>query len=84
MYRHFSGTLSEKEHALFDAAIEEYKRNKISFRSLIILLKSYVARFEDTYLEKQTFLEPYPPELRVNVDPNRDTDYWKTERRADE
>jgi uncharacterized protein YbgA (DUF1722 family) len=79
MFGSFSKNLSQKERTFFDGVIEDYQQNKICLLCLLNMLKSYALRFEDRYIETQTFLEPYPKELILTVEQDRDRDYWKTE-----
>jgi uncharacterized protein YbbK (DUF523 family)/uncharacterized protein YbgA (DUF1722 family) len=79
MFGSFSKNLSQKERTFFDGVIEDYQQNKICLLCLLNMLKSYALRFEDKYIETQTFLEPYPKELMVTVEQDRERDYWKAE-----
>jgi uncharacterized protein YbbK (DUF523 family)/uncharacterized protein YbgA (DUF1722 family) len=79
IFNRFSGKVSNKEQTFFASVIKEYKQNKICFLCLLEILKSYALRFEDEYIENQTLSEPYPKELMVTVEPDRERDYWKSE-----
>lgn len=79
MFGSFSKNLSQKERTFFDRVIEDYQQNKICLLCLLNMLKSYALRFEDRYIETQTFFEPYPKELILTIEQDRERDYWKAE-----
>ena len=56
----------EKEHIL--TACLEYKEGIIPLIAVIKLLNLYVMRFNEEYLKKQKFLNPYPKELALRSD----------------
>ncbi len=56
----------EKEHIL--AACDEYKQGIIPLIAVIKLINLYVTRFNEEYLKKQKFLNPYPKELALRSD----------------
>lgn len=53
--------------------LERYKKNKISLETLKEASKFLI---KDRELLKQSFYEPFPQELTVTADPDRDKDYW--------
>lgn len=59
-------TKEEKEHIL--NACEEYKNGYIPLIAVTKLINLYVARFDQEYLAKQKFLNPYPKELALRSD----------------
>lgn len=59
-------TKDEKEHIL--NACEEYKNGIIPLIAVIKLLNLYVKKFDEKYLKKQKFLNPYPKELALRSD----------------
>jgi uncharacterized protein YbgA (DUF1722 family)/uncharacterized protein YbbK (DUF523 family) len=62
-YNHFSKKLNAKEKNYFHHLIEEYRDARIPLSSILILLKDWVMRFDDEFLAKQTFFQPYPEDL---------------------
>jgi len=62
-YGWVSDGLSSAEKKLFLDAVEEYRDDRVTLATLLHLLKSYVVRFEHTYLGSQHFLSPYPQPL---------------------
>jgi uncharacterized protein YbgA (DUF1722 family)/uncharacterized protein YbbK (DUF523 family) len=62
----FSNNINSKEKKSFLNNLEKYRNNKITVSSVQLLLKSWVIKYEQNYLEEQTFFSPYPEEL-MNV-----------------
>jgi uncharacterized protein YbgA (DUF1722 family) len=60
---YFSAKLSSAEKTFFLNTLEEYRREQIPLSVPLSLLRSYIVRFEEKYLEQQTFFEPYPHEM---------------------
>jgi len=76
---YFSGRLSNAEKTIFLENIQRYRDGKITICPNTTLLKSWIARFEDDYLARQTFFEPYPQDL-IEIDPavsHKGRDLWK-------
>ena len=76
---HFSEELSEREKAFFFEWIQKYRDGKVSLCPAINTIKSWIVRFEDEYLMRQTFFNPYPEGL-MEVDPvhsHMREDLWK-------
>jgi uncharacterized protein YbgA (DUF1722 family) len=51
----------EKQHFL--SLLEEYRIGRATLAGPLAILQSWIARFEESYLAQQSYLEPYPPEL---------------------
>lgn len=68
IYGYFKKEISkeEKEHIL--SSCDEYKEGIIPLIAVIKLLNLYVKRFDNSYLKKQKFLNPYPKELALRSD----------------
>jgi uncharacterized protein YbgA (DUF1722 family) len=79
-FTRFAPQLTSAERAFFAEVIADYEQNRVCFLCVLDALKAYALRFEDAYIASQTLLEPYPKPLMVTVEPDRDRDYWKTER----
>lgn len=60
---YFSKKLSHNEKTFFLGALEQYRHGKMPLLLSQNLIRSWIIRFDDVYLQKQTFFEPYPPEL---------------------
>jgi uncharacterized protein YbgA (DUF1722 family)/uncharacterized protein YbbK (DUF523 family) len=76
----FSKNLSGEEKQFFLKTLDDYKAGIIPFSVLIGIFQSWLLRFKDNYLLKQSFFEPYPKEL-VDIDLMTSycdgKDYWK-------
>ncbi len=77
---HFSKHLSSEEKQFFLNSVNDYKIGVIPSSVLIGIFNSWIMRFKDEYLLRQSFFQPYPKEL---VDIELMTaycdgkDYWK-------
>lgn len=60
---YFSKELSHQEKALFLDSVGKYREGKFPLLLCQNLLKSWIIRFDEDYLKKQTFFNPYPDEL---------------------
>ncbi|RZN38342.1 MAG: DUF1722 domain-containing protein [Methanophagales archaeon ANME-1-THS] len=59
----FKREISTKEKAFFLETVEKYRNGQMPLGSVLMILHAWIVRFEDEYLMKQTFFEPYPMEL---------------------
>lgn len=57
---YFKKGLSAEEKAFFMEQIELYKKGLVSLNSLLLILKSWVVRFDEPYLKEQTLFKRYP------------------------
>lgn len=60
---HFSKNLTQQEKKYFLTSLERYREGKIPLSATLSVLRSWIIRFEDSYLNQQTFFEPYPEAL---------------------
>jgi uncharacterized protein YbgA (DUF1722 family)/uncharacterized protein YbbK (DUF523 family) len=60
---YFSQRLSAREKAHFLDVLDHYRQGKYPLSAAIAILRSWLARFDEPYLEQQVFLEPYPSKL---------------------
>lgn len=60
---YFKKSISNKEKNHFLELIEEYRMRRVHLSTVNSLLSSWILRFEDEYLEKQSFFKPFPIEL---------------------
>ncbi|MFH1878133.1 MAG: DUF523 and DUF1722 domain-containing protein [Candidatus Omnitrophota bacterium] len=60
---YFSKKLSSDEKRFFLNTLEEYRREQAPLSVPLSLLRSYIVRFKEDYLMRQTFFEPYPVEF---------------------
>lgn len=60
---YFKKELKSKEKKHFDAMLKKYRDGLLPLSALQTLVKSWVLRYEEDYIENQRFFEPYPEEL---------------------
>ncbi|MFA5143614.1 MAG: DUF523 and DUF1722 domain-containing protein [Candidatus Omnitrophota bacterium] len=60
---YFKDKLSADEKKFFLALVTEYRDGKVPLSVPVNVAKSYIVRFGEAYLARQTFFEPYPPGL---------------------
>lgn len=65
-----SDGLKKDEKDVFTNSLEQYKKGTLPATVPLQLLRSYVARFGEPYLKRQTFLEPFPQEFMDVRNPN--------------
>ena len=63
---YFSRFLTSSEKHFFLNLLEKYKNNMVPVSGIIVLLKSWILKYNEKYLMNQTFFNPYPEEL-MNV-----------------
>ncbi len=77
---YFSDKLSKEEKSFFLNSLEKYRAGKLPLSVNTSILKSWIIRFGEDYLAKQTFFESYPEEL-MDIDAMiiycDGKDYWK-------
>jgi len=65
---HFSKKLSPEEKKFFLNELEEYRREQVPLSVPVSLLRSYIIRFKEEYLLRQSFFRPYPEEFMAVTD----------------
>ncbi len=60
---YFSKKLTSKEKAYFLDLLENYRNHKIPLSAVLAVLQSWIIKYDEEYLARQTFFEPYPSEL---------------------
>lgn len=60
---YFSKQLSAEEKTYFLDTLEKYWAEKVPLSVPVSILGAWVVRFEEPYLERQTFFAPYPEPL---------------------
>jgi len=63
VYGHIKNRLNQKEKKHFLNLLERYKKKQIPLILLIEILRNFSYRFENEYLIKQKYLNPFPSEL---------------------
>ncbi|MFH1313503.1 MAG: DUF523 and DUF1722 domain-containing protein [Candidatus Eisenbacteria bacterium] len=65
---YFSKDLSGKEKRFLLDTFEEFRAKRVPLSVPSSILKAHIIRFEEPYLIKQTFFEPFPEELLTLTD----------------
>ncbi|MFW6196311.1 MAG: YbgA family protein [Thermoplasmatota archaeon] len=73
---YFSDDLNSEEKKLFLNTVDMYREGRSSLKECLGILKSWIARFDQEYLEKQTFFNPYPEEFVELTECATRRDYW--------
>jgi len=60
---YFSKKLGAGEKAFFLDTLERYRSAKIPLSACLQIIRSWIIRFDEEYLAKQVYFEPYPEEL---------------------
>ncbi len=60
---YFSKGLSHREKSYFLDSLERYRSGKIPLSACLSVIRAWVERFEEGYLMKQSFFEPFPEGL---------------------
>jgi uncharacterized protein YbgA (DUF1722 family)/uncharacterized protein YbbK (DUF523 family) len=60
---YFSEGLSGAEKAFFLESLQRYRNGQLPIASLISLVGSWIVRFREPYLTRQTYFDPYPQAL---------------------
>lgn len=78
-FGYISKDLKSKEKNLFIKSINDFRKGHIGLSVPISLMKSWIIRFDQPYLSKQTYFSPYPDELVEveNINFCAARDYWK-------
>lgn len=78
-FGYISGELKSDEKKLFLDTLNDFREGKIGLSVPIRLMKSWIIRFNQSYLNEQTFFSPYPDDLIEIENTNfcAVRDYWK-------
>ena len=66
IFGYFKNDLSKQEKHFFLNALENYRNQKLSLSAINNILYSWVIRFDDKYLKKQSYFNSFPSELIEN------------------
>ncbi len=75
-FERFKDKLNSNEIDFFMHNLQKYQEMKLPLIAVIELLKSYIIRFEDEYLNSQTFFNPYPEQLVSLTNSKNKNDYY--------
>ena len=65
---YFKKQLTSREKKFFLAALEDYRAKRVPLSVPVGIMRSHIVRFEESYLDNQTFFEPYPAGLVTVTD----------------
>ena len=71
---YFSKDISSREKAYFLDALERYRAGSIPLSAASGIVRSWIVRFDQSYLEQQSFFSPYPEELAFISDSGKGRD----------
>ncbi len=72
---YFSEDLIKNEKRHFIGILDKYRQGAIPLSSPLSILQSWITRFDQQYLARQTFFESYPEELCEISDSGKGRDY---------
>jgi len=72
---HFSKQLESEEKAFFLDSLSGYREGKIPLSVPLHLIRAWVTRFGEPYLQSQYFFSPYPSDLMEITDSGKGRDY---------
>ena len=75
IFGYFKTKLKKQEKDHFLDLIQKYKEKKSPLSSILAILKSWALRFDEKYLLRQTYFEPYPEALVEISDSGKGRDY---------
>ncbi|MGB9742770.1 MAG: DUF1722 domain-containing protein [candidate division WOR-3 bacterium] len=73
-FGYFKEQLNHQEKEFFLQTLEGYRRGRLPLSVPVSLLRSYIVRFNEPYLAKQWFFNPYPEELTDIADSGKGRD----------
>ena len=62
-FGYISKNITSDEKKMFHNSLDNYKNKKVSLEIPVAIMKSWIIRFDESYLKNQTYFEPYPPDL---------------------
>jgi uncharacterized protein YbgA (DUF1722 family)/uncharacterized protein YbbK (DUF523 family) len=72
---YFSEDLIKNEKRHFLGILDKYRQGAVPLSSPLSIIQSWISRFDQKYLARQTFFEPYPEELCEITDSGKGRDY---------
>jgi uncharacterized protein YbgA (DUF1722 family) len=76
-FGYVSKNLTKEERKYFLDSLELYRDDRAPLQSCISMLLSWIIRFNEEYLIKQSFFEPYPRNLIMEYEQDRRRNYWE-------
>lgn len=72
---YFSKALSHEEKGFFLDSLELYRATRVPLSVPLNIVRSWIVRFDEQYLKRQTFFTPFPEQLMEITDSGRDRDF---------
>lgn len=78
-FGYISENLKPEEKKLFLDSLKNFRKGYVGLSTPISIMKSWIIRFDQSYLKKQTYFSPYPDELMEveNINFCAARDFWK-------
>ncbi len=78
-FGYISDDLEKDEKKLFLKSLNQFRDGHIGLSVPVSIMKSWIVRFDEPYLKKQTYFNPYPEDLMEveNVNFCAARDFWK-------
>lgn len=70
-YGYFRKLLTPREKKYFLGTLERYRSEKIPLSAVLMVINAWIVRFEEEYLARQVFFQPYPEALVEITDSGR-------------
>lgn len=79
MFGYISNKLNKNEKEFFFQSVDKYRNGQVPLSVPTNILKTWILRFDEKYLENQSFFQPYPEGLLSLEDINACDvrDYWE-------
>jgi uncharacterized protein YbgA (DUF1722 family)/uncharacterized protein YbbK (DUF523 family) len=74
---YFSRGLSAREKEFFLDSLRKYRARRVPLSVPIAVMRSWIGRFDETYLAAQAFFSPFPEELVVVSDSGKGRELWR-------
>jgi uncharacterized protein YbgA (DUF1722 family)/uncharacterized protein YbbK (DUF523 family) len=71
---YFSKDITPREKGYFLEALERYRAGNIPLSAVTSIVNSWIVRFDQAYLQQQSFFRPYPEELALISDSGKGRD----------
>jgi uncharacterized protein YbgA (DUF1722 family)/uncharacterized protein YbbK (DUF523 family) len=71
---YFSDRVSKREKAFLGESLDRYRARRVPAAAVSAILRSWITRFEEPYLETQTLFDPFPEELMSVADSGKGSD----------
>lgn len=71
---YFSNELTAAEKSYFLETLERYRKGSLPLSAVIQIVRSWIIRFGEDYLDAQVFFQPYPEELMIITDSGKGRD----------